>query len=188
MRFTTHEVINCWENLDRNPDQAIDGILQALHHPFDVNFQDRATNPLRYDMFSTVRDWWRAKDTEQRQYLQHRLQKSTIAASQHKSVIHNPGAWHNEQIFGKKPPEDKSVVDKIIDNLKDISDIPQKFLGEFVEVITATPTAQDPNPVDKAIGMLPVAVPVTQVLQNIPQTAFLASAVVGNVLKSVFSW
>ena len=188
VRFTTNEVISCWEKWDRNPDQAIDNILQTLHHPFDVDLQDRAKNPLRYDMFSAVRNWWTAKDLEQRQYLQHRLQKSTIADSQHKIVIHNPGTWHNEQAFGKKPTEDKSVVDTIIDNLKNIEDIPSKLFGQFVQVITKSPTSQDPNPVDKAIGMLPVAVPITQILQNVPQTAFLASAVVGNVLKSIFSW
>ena len=189
--FTTRQVVECWTNPSLDADQVIARILSALHHPFNINFA--GPDHLQSQMFQAATEWWFEKTDQQRDFLRHRLVKSTIAAGQHKHLISDPAQWHNVPTFGSKPAENKSVVDTLFNNIKDAVekktiDIAQATLNDIGTVLRSDPTPQTPNTVDLAISMIPGAMPVRDLLKGIPTEALISAPTAGNILKTVFSF
>ena len=144
-------------------------------------------------MFRAATRWWTDKTSQQRDFLRHLLIKSTIAAGQHKHLISDPEKWHNFPTFGKKPAEDKSLVDTVIDNITDAVTkggfaMAQQTLAEIVNVMQSLPTPEIPNTVDQALCMIPVAIPVLDLFRGVSPQAFMAAPTMGNILKDVLSF
>ena len=189
--FTTQRVVECWTNTSLDADQVIARILMALHHPFNIDFTD--SDHLQFQMFQAATKWWTEKTNQQRDFLRHRLIKSTIAAGQHKHLISDPDQWHNVPTFGTKPAENNSFVDTLINNIKDAVekgtiDIAPATLNSIADVMQSGPTPQVPNPVDVAISMIPENMPMRDLLTGVSPEAFISAPTVGNMLKTVFSF
>ena len=188
--FTTREVINCWNDPSINVNQVIANILKALHHPFYIDFNN--PNELQKAMFGIVTNWRDDKSTDQRNTLRHHLKKSTIASGQNKILILDPEKWHNLRTFGKKPEDEKSLVDNLVDNITDavkkgIIDMPQQALQQFTKTIQAIPTPDIPSPVDLALSMVPPAMPAQKLFEGISAQAIMAAPTMGNPLKDVIT-
>ena len=189
--FATQQVLKCWDDRSINSDQVIASILTALHHPFNIDFN--SPDQLQRGMFQVVTRWWTDKSNEQRDVLRRHLLKSTIAAGQHKYLISNPDHWRNLRTFGTKPADDKSLVDRVVDNITDavkqgVVEIPQQALKEIVNVIQSLPTPEIPNPVDVALSMIPVSIPIVSLFNGVSAQAIMAAPTMGNMLKDVFSF
>ena len=189
--FTTQQVVECWTKPSFDADQVIARILSALHHPFNIDFTD--SDHLQIQMFRAATKWWTDKTDQQRDFLRHRLIKSTIAAGQHKHLISDPEQWRNIPTFGKKPAENKSLVETLFNNVKDAVQkgtlsIAQGALNDIANVMKSGPTPQIPNPVDVALSMLPGAMPVRDLLKGVSPQAFISAPTVGNILKTLFSF
>lgn len=186
--FATQQVVKCWDDPSLNADQVIASILKTLHHPFNIDFEN--SDRLQLDMFRAATKWWTDKSSQQRDVLGHLLIKSTIAAGQHKYLISNPEEWHNFPTFGKKPAEDKSLVDTVIDNITSAVTeggiaISQQTLTEIANVMQSLPTSQIPNTVDQALCMIPAAIPVRVLFKGVSPQVFMAAPTMGNILKDV---
>ena len=104
----------------------------------------------------------------------------------------NPEEWHNLRTFGKKPEEEKSLVDTLVDNITDafkkgIIDISQPALEQITKTIQAIPTPNIPNPVDLALSMVPAAIPAEKLFGGISAQAIMAAPTMGNPLKDVIT-
>lgn len=188
--ITTSEVIGCWNNPSIDANQVIANILKALHHPYYIDFN--SPNKLQKSMFDMVTSWWDDKSTDQRNTLRDLLKKSTIESGKNKFLIMNPEEWHNARTFGKKPEEEKSLVDTLVDNItnavKDgIIDITKPALDQITKTIQAIPTPDIPNPVDLALSMVPAAIPAAKLFEGISPQAILAAPTMGNPLKDVIT-
>ena len=188
--FTTREVISCWNDHSIDANQVITNILKALHHPFYIDFN--SPNQLQKVMFEIVTRWWDDKSPDQRNTLRHLLKQSTIASGQNKLLILNPEEWHNLRTFGKKPEEEKSLVDTLVDNITDavkkgIINISQPALEQIAKTIQAIPTPNIPNPVDLALSMVPAAIPTEKLFEGISAQAIMAAPTMGNPLKDVIT-
>ncbi|KAK0513269.1 hypothetical protein JMJ35_004255 [Cladonia borealis] len=188
--IATSEVISCWNDPSIDANQAIANILKALHHPFYIDFNN--PNKLQKSMFDIVTRWWDDKSPDQQNTLRDLLKKSTIESGRNKFLILNPEEWHNQRTFGKRPEEEKSLVDSLIDNITDavkkgVVDISQPVLDQITNTIQAIPTPDIPNPVDLALSMVPAAIPAAQLFQGISQQAIMAAPTMGNPLKDVIT-
>ena len=190
VNFTAKKVTECWADSSVNADEAIASILKALHHPFNIDFN--TNHGLQIAMFQHATNWWLDKPEKQRDFIRQLLKKSTIMAGQHKHLIPDPTDWHNSKIFGEKPSGDKSVVDTVIDNVKDaivngVITMSQRTLKEFSETLQSLPTPAIPDPVDVALGTLKGAMKVGDVFRGVSPQAFQAASTMGTAMKTVFS-
>ena len=143
-------------------------------------------------MFDIVTRWWDDKSPNQQNTLRDLLKKSTIESGRNKFLILNPEEWHNQRTFGKRPEEEKSLVDSLVDNITDavkkgVIDISQPVLDKITKTIQAIPTPDIPNPVDLALSMVPKAIPAAQLFLGVSQQAILAAPTMGNPLKDVIT-
>ena len=115
-------------------------------------------------MFDIVTRWWDDKSPDQQNTLRDLPKKTTIESGRNKFLILNPEEWHNQRTFGKRPEEEKSLVDSLVDNITDAVkkgdiDISQPALDKITKTIQAIPTPDLPNPVNLALSMVPKAIP-----------------------------
>ena len=104
----------------------------------------------------------------------------------------NPEEWHNQRSFGKRPEEEISLVDSLVDNIADavekgIIDISQPALQQITNIIQALPTPDIPNPVDFALSLVPAAIPAAKLFEGISPQAIMAAPAMGNPLKDVIT-
>ena len=104
----------------------------------------------------------------------------------------NPEEWHSQRTFGKRPEEEKSLVDSLVDNIahavkKGIIDNSQRALQQVTNIIQAIPTPDIPNPVDFALSLVPAAVPAAKLFEGVSPQAIMAAPTMGNPLKDIIT-
>jgi hypothetical protein len=138
-------------------------------------------------MFEAVELWWKFKSPFQKTKLLALLQKDTIAANKNRLLIPNPFDYMNIRGFGNGPTS-KPVIPTVKANLANaraagtIAMTNQAFEAAM-EKIDAAPTAEQPNPFDAFLALIPRDLSIGMLFQGVGPQDVMGAGTMGNIAK-----
>lgn len=164
-----------------DPQSAIDNILQTLHHPFNA----KQSSVIQMQMFAAVKQWWFSKSTDHQERIHTLLSKEAIQENRNHLNEGDPiqfGGLRGPAKFDGSAPETaeppKTIGEQLAEGLsKVIAGDPTAVL----DLLGAKPTAENPNPIDRALSQ--VGQDIVKTFENVPIQAVKAAANMGNIAK-----
>ncbi|KAL8692072.1 MAG: hypothetical protein Q9218_002831 [Villophora microphyllina] len=152
--FTVKIIVQCWHDPNVDAENAINNILEAIHHPFNTS----GSSEIKKNMFNCVRDWWSFKeDKYQQDELLDLLTKNAVEKGTNRMLISKPTDYHLQKLT----PRDtgKPVIKALVDNIKKAQEtgelkLSSAALDHVIETLQADATPEEPNPVDAALAQV----------------------------------